>query len=239
MRSIQANISEFERSLTFFSSKFDETAEQLKSITEKMKTISSDNEVLKKENHFLKVEIWNLKRSVNTLEQDKLQSSVEISGVPETKNENLTTLMIDFGSKLNVPISEVDITSVFRIPSMNRQAPRKIAANFANRSTKTAMLNAIKKQRNFAAKDIHPTFSKDESIIFINDRLTPENRRLFWLSRRLAAEYNIKFCGTSGGRILLRRVENGPTIRINDESDTWKRDSSKLLANAGICSRDM
>ncbi|CAB0002782.1 unnamed protein product [Nesidiocoris tenuis] len=229
MRTIGTTMIEFERSLNFVSAKFDETSAKLDTLTGTINSLSKDNDELKKENQFLKGEVWNLKRSVNELQQDKFKNSVEITGIPEVRNENLLSILTEIGLKLNAPVEAKDITSTYRIPSSQRDKSRRIAVNFVDMNTKKMWIEAIKKHKDFSAKDVHNSFSNASTRIYINDQLTPDNRRLFWMSRRFAAEYQFKFCWTTEGRILLKKDEGSPTIRIRDESDIWKLDGGRAL----------
>lgn len=57
------------------------------------------------------------------------------------------------------------------------------------------------------------------NYIYINDELTPHNRRLLWMAKIKAKENKWKFVWIRDSHIYARRNENSSTIIINNSAD--------------------
>ncbi|KAG7296271.1 hypothetical protein JYU34_021396 [Plutella xylostella] len=63
--------------------------------------------------------------------------------------------------------------------------------------------------------------------IFVSECLTKKGKRLFYMAREFAKENQYKFCWTLNGRVMLRKNEGAPMIRVDDEKDLTKLSQSK------------
>lgn len=169
--------------------------------------------------------IFALKEQLNYHAQSQLLNEVEMIGFPEHKNENLSHIVLTTASKVGVSLCDADLDDVKRAgvrrPSKttahHKQPPRPIVVRFTRKHKRDEFIKAAKSRRDLNTRDIDPT--ELESKIYVNDRLTHENRQLFRAARTRAKEMDFKHCWTSGGNIFVRKGEGTGPIQIRRSSD--------------------
>lgn len=222
---------ELQRSVSFFSTQYDEFNKNFAALEKGNKEILTKMTTLKEENKILTQENKLLKSKMSFLEQRMISNELEINGVPQSENENCQNIFETICEKIKCQIAKTDVIEVRRIsPREANNKARKIAApsivvTLSNHVTCQRVLEArkadlLKQNRDTPAepvslKDIG--FSK-EGNFYINERLTAEYRRLFWLARQ-TKKIGYKYCWVKNGNIYIRKAENTPFIRITQEED--------------------
>ncbi|KAL4711525.1 hypothetical protein ACJJTC_000541 [Scirpophaga incertulas] len=155
-------------------------------------------------------------------------NELEILGIPEQKNENLTHLVLVTATKLGVNLQEADLDDIHRVGHLNSEQPssgslktRPIVVKFLRKIKKNEVLSAYKVRRNLTSEDIKPGSS---NRIYINERLTVMKRQLFREARVRAKDNNFQYCWVRNGTIFIRRAadSNGkkfPAIPIRCHED--------------------
>ncbi|KAH7949382.1 hypothetical protein HPB49_008939 [Dermacentor silvarum] len=157
---------------------------------ESMKT---QNESLTKENKSLKDENELLPKRLSALEQYSRLNNVEIKGVPATQGENCLAVVQAIRDRIGCPIVESDIDAVHRVP--------------AKKDTNTRTTSAI----GFAQSSNKP--------IFINDHLTPDNKRLFAQALELKRGKDWKYLWTDNCVIKGKKSDSSRVYRITGVMD--------------------
>ncbi|KAH6925593.1 hypothetical protein HPB50_007895 [Hyalomma asiaticum] len=117
-----------------------------------------------------------LSKKVAEMEQYSRANNVELKGVPYSQGEDCSAIIRTIASKVDCPISDSDIDIVHRVPTRAGSA-KNIIARFCSRAKKQEFVNKARKAR-LTSRDLG--FSGAHSnAVFINDHLTPENKRLF------------------------------------------------------------
>jgi len=134
----------------------------------------------------LEVEMDKLHSHINSLEQDKLFNNIEISSTPMTDNENTIEIMKTISNKLNIEFRDKNVIKAYRIPSnKNKTNFPSIIVHLDNIRTKLELIKTIKlRAKNYnglLANEIHTSFAKNN--VYINDKLTKDNKHIFWLAR--------------------------------------------------------
>ncbi|KAI5730733.1 hypothetical protein M8J76_016834 [Diaphorina citri] len=98
---------------------------------------------------------------------------------------------------------------------------KPIIVKFTNRNLRNSFLvkaktSKLKCNQLECTKDL--LFSSN-SKIFVNDHLTPANKKLFFETRKCVKEKKAKSAWTRDGKIFLRRDEMSAPIRISDNQD--------------------
>lgn len=165
-----------------------------------------------------------LQEQLNYQAQLQLRNEIEIVGIPEHSNENLCHIVLTTASKIGVSLSESDLDGVARpgrrspkTTGDRKQPPRPVVVRFTRKVKRDEFIKAAKMRRNLNSKDIDPNDS--ESKIYVNDRLTRENRQLFRDARTRAKQLDYKHCWTNGGIIFVRKREGSGPIQIRSHSD--------------------
>ncbi|CAI6361668.1 unnamed protein product [Macrosiphum euphorbiae] len=134
--------------------------------------------------------ILSLEYKINTLEQNKKSSYVEISGDQKEEEENVNNVTHDIASALHIDPNLFDIENAYRKPSNRNLDKPLIIVEFASRRKRDEFL---KKRGKIEYKS---------NRIYINKSLTAFNRKLFWESRMKGKELGYCFIWTSHGRIF-------------------------------------
>ncbi|XP_063374286.1 uncharacterized protein LOC134661983 [Cydia amplana] len=103
-----------------------------------LETRFSDN-IDTNQNNELVIEVEKLKCQINERDQELLINDLEITGVPETTNENKLHLITLIGQKVGVAVSEHDVMSVTRV-GVRRAVPAQKIHSGANSADESSSL---------------------------------------------------------------------------------------------------
>lgn len=164
---------------------------------------------------------------LNDRYQDTFLTDIEITGVAEQYNENPVHLTTLVAQKVGVPIDERDIVSAERkgirrgtasgVDSNSTPRPRVIVVRLARRALRDQLISAARSRRGVDTSGIVTTVPPHR--VYINERLTWLNRRLFHKSREEGRSKGWKYVWTRDGRIYARRDTDSTALRIRSESD--------------------
>ncbi|XP_026758427.3 uncharacterized protein LOC113517883 [Galleria mellonella] len=209
-----------------FRERLDTLGEKLSNYDERLRVL----ETQACENAALKASISALKEQLNNQTQLSLRKELEIAGLAESLNENPVHLALTTALKLGINLQETDLDYVSRAgpkrqgkeknndhsPSM----PRPLVVAFVRRAKRDEFLEHSRNRRPLKSKDIITNDS--DSTIYVNERLTNDNRRLFRDSRLFAKKHGYKHCWVRNGFIFLRKEDyrdGSPAIRIQFQDD--------------------
>lgn len=183
-----------------------------------------DVKLLKQKVLELEKENVELKNAVNTVNQSNLSNSVIIYGVPKDKNISDSTIVKNIGEKLNISVTENDLSDTFRIrprsdedeeqeESSNEPKCPPLVVKFTRKTLKTSFMKQRGK-KNLAAADIG--IEKCTNRVYINEYLTKNNLELLKYAQKLK-KYDIKYVWPAGGKILVKN--NGGNVFSIDDKD--------------------
>lgn len=177
--------------------------------------------------------IAELKCQLNERDQELLLNDIEVTGIPESKDESTLHLVQVLAIKLGVDIDERDVVHAERVGSTRRnrvetsdgsipadpaaQRPRCISVRFARRATRDTLLRAARVRRGLSAGDLN--IAGPPHRVYVNERLTRANRQLFYHARQAGSQNKWKFVWTREGKILARREDGQKAERIRCEDD--------------------
>lgn len=135
--------------------------------------------------------------------------------------------------KLSVVLQESDIADITRAgpkqhtgnkSQLEPMRHRPITVKLTRKAKRDELLSAARMRRNISTENITNT---PPTLIYINERLTKENRVLFRASRSRARAHGFRYCWLRNGAIFVRKAENGngsrnPAIRIHSLDDLEK-----------------
>lgn len=192
-----------------------EMRESLKMFNEICEKVKTENESLVKENKLLKAENKELAKRMGDLEQYSRINNVEIRGVPFSEGESCLQVVQEIGNKVDCPVTATDIDVVHRVPAKN--GTQHIIARFCSRTKKIEFASKARKARlTTAAIGIQ---SRTDKPIFVNDHLTPQNKRLFAQALTLKKEHSWKHLWTDNGAIKARKTDDSRVCRISGVGD--------------------
>lgn len=174
-----------------------------------------------------------LKKQLNESEQLHLLNDLEISGVPESSNENPTHVIITLSQKLGIVLEDRDVVSAYRAGAVRRNhagdnddeaepvraGPRVLVARLARRSLRDDILRAARVRRGADTSGTDICSGGQPRRFFVNERLTRINRHLFYLARKKGSENNWNFVWTRGGYIYARRDSKSKICKIRSQDE--------------------
>ncbi|XP_045449455.1 uncharacterized protein LOC123658019 [Melitaea cinxia] len=204
---------------------------QLESISQKISNFDArikSLESLHTENIELRATVLDLQQQINNQAQMLLRNEVEITGIEEIQNENPYHLVLTTAVSLGVPLHDSDIVYASRVGPKrsdvnSKRLQRPLVVAFARRVKRDEFLKQAKVRRNLKSNNI--VGQGPERTVYVNERLTPANRRLFRSVRMFAKSHNYKHSWTLNGAIFVRKRDaslGSPAIRVCDEVDLIK-----------------
>ena len=178
-----------------------------------IKNLKDSNDILQDDNIFLKSKISSLKTEINEIQQYLRVNNLEVVGLPVpddvySDEDNLirtfNLLSDDVYCKNDIDISHV-------VPSRRNDGKRVVICKFVSRKKKFSILNSKKAKRDLKL---------DDNLIFINEHLSGENRKLFAMASERKKLLEFKYLWTkNNGSIYMRKNDGSPPISITCEGD--------------------
>ena len=165
----------------------------------------------------IETQLRQVQKSVNNIEQYLRVNNIEIVGLPDpTENQSHEEVILEAINSLEnlaYKVTRDDIDISHPIPTRRRDGKKLAVCRFLSRKTKIDVLGAKKKARDF---------KYNNSIIYINEHLSPENRRLFAEASKKRKDLNFKFIWTNNGITYVRKEEGSPQIIIDSDEAQGK-----------------
>lgn len=200
VKSLRQEIEEMKNSLSVFNTLYE-------NMKQKQEQLTSENKVLKKENE-------QLSKRLAESEQYSRLNNIEIKGIPCTQGEDCSKILEKIGEAVGCTVTPADVDVVHRVPA---KKDTNIIARFCSRTKKTDFLRKARKARITTTALNFP--KSEESKIFVNEHLTPDNKRLFAQALELKKEKEWKFLWTDNCRIKARQTEDSKVYVIASAAD--------------------
>ena len=136
-------------------------------------------------------ETTSLRSQVDYLERNLKGKNLEIIGVPFVKNENVLDLAVKVMTNIDPQLSEENIDSARRLMKKDKNNVTiygPILVRFKNIGKR----NYISRKKNLAAARLN-LVNDNVKKIFINENLTPRNKKVFYHANCLRKQNNWKF----------------------------------------------
>ena len=220
---LKSELDELRKSQEFVSSSHDSLNCDFKKLLNNDNTYKKEIEILNKNASNLNMRSLEDSLKMDDLEQYNRRLNLQFEGVPQKKDENVKKIVLDLVKKLDVDISESQISIAHRLPIKHVQNVAKpsahpsIIARFTNADIRNEIYSKRRKVRDFSSFPI-----PEMTSLFINENLTQSKKKLFWLTKQKAKELNFKFIWTNNGRIFVRKNEESLKKQVRIESDLDK-----------------
>lgn len=209
----------------FLSEQINDMAKKIESsnaiVKEQQKQISK----LEEENKSFKFEIDCLSNEINELQQYSRIMNVEISGIPETENEQIMTVVSDVAKCIGVQTTPGDVLIAHRVPTKSTKRPKPIIVQLKSRVERSKWLEAFKGKRNLTCNDINSSLPKNS--FYVNEHLTARNKSLLYEAKNFAREYSYDFTWVTNGKIFIRKSKGSPAKRIFSLNDLDRLERSE------------
>jgi hypothetical protein len=215
MMDIKDQNADIQKSLDFFSSKYDDIQENMLKLEQK--------------NKVYELKISELENKVEQLERNSRASAIEIRNIPKQPSENkasLRNMVKQIANVIDQPVLDYDIQDIYRLRT-KKESSNHIVVSFTTTTTKDGF---IKQCRNFNKANIdsklNTTHLKElpgpPRPIFIDESLTSLGRKLSFLARQYVKDNHYHSTWNSYGKIFIRKTQESPAIRIDSEEDLKK-----------------
>lgn len=210
------NSVEFNTSYELLNTKIDESTSAMKEQSEKIDQYLKQIESLTIENKSLKEKVKMLENKLDDAEQYSRTNCIEIQGVP-TKPDSVMDSVKNVGQALGIEITETMIDACHLLAKQtNSDTPPGIIVKFVRRFDAENFLIKRRQKRDFSTRHLGlPT----DKPVYINESLTAARRKLLSAARDLKRRQGCKWVWVRGGKILLRKEENGPVSVIRCQDD--------------------
>lgn len=168
---------------------------------------------LKQENTDLQVKVKGLEQQLDEADQYSRVNCLEINGIPETNQENITEIVKTIGTTLGVEVAAEDIDACHRLGPKTDGRRRGIIVKFVRRQMKEELLRKRKVKRNLNTSDIGMA-SGPADVVYMNESLSPARRKVLNAARLLRREQNFTFVWVKNGKIFLRKEEGSKAIMV-------------------------
>lgn len=154
-----------------------------------------------------------LRLELNDRDQEALLADLDIGLLPEDKGENILHSIIVLAGRLGVPLEERDVVFVERVgpPPSESNRPRRVIVRLARRHLRDELLRAARTRRSVTAEG--------GGRLFINERLTRQNRQLFHRVREECRKQEWRYSWTRRGRIFARKADGAQVYQLRSVED--------------------
>lgn len=219
VREIMRN--ELQNSLQFFSDKIDEYEEKIKIYESDIKNVENQYTDLK--NSFTNLTLKNevLEQKINSLEQQHMSNYLEICGVPEEDQEDLSAITNLIATKMSKNVN--DVVNAYRKQN-NRSSTVKTTSQPAIviclREGRRDQWLQDSKSITLTGKDIG---QNNENRIYLRERLTPTTAYLLWKTKQDLKESGIcKYVWCKQGQVLVKKHDKGKIHTVRSTKDIDK-----------------
>ena len=214
-RSIKEEIIEMKESMQFLNCQYED-------IRKKVDTTSETIKKLQDENINLTLNLKTLTNKINIIEQHNRASNLEIQCVPESRNENLDTLIQNLTSAINCNLNRDYILHCTRIAKLDphNSRPRSIILQLDSPKTRDMILSSVikynKTNPNNKLNTCHMGIAGEKKPVFVSEHLSAANKHLHAAARTAAREKGYKHVWVKNGRIFMRKTDFSECKLVKD-----------------------
>lgn len=226
LSSIKTKMSTMESTLNYISTQYDDLIKSLASTTAELKCVKEENARLRSDVEANSGRIKHLEEENARQQQWSRLQNIEITGVPESKDEDTVGIVVTLAKKIGIKLEVGEVEFAHRIQARRPSSSaggRCIIARLRHRSTKDSIVAASRKHRGVRPADLGLTRTENgNAIIYINEHLSKNNRTLLKECKLKAKEANFKYVWSKNCRIYVRRNDTSPPIPIITSGDLIK-----------------
>ena len=157
-----------------------------------------------------------LEEKYDDIEQYSRKFNLEIHGIPERKEEDITQIILDLAEVIDADVREEDIDICHRLYKAEGKA-RPIIVKFTNYDSKYEMYS-----KRLRLRKVNNRQKFGVERVFINENLTSRRALLYSKVRKKVKDNSDWNTWTMDGKIFLRKSPTGRPTRIKVEDDINK-----------------
>ena len=218
VKNIQKIKSDIGKTVDFMSEKFEVIIHESKELKSKVTMLVKENKILNDQLNDMKEETTSLSSQVDFLERNLKGKNLEIVGVPFVKNENVGDLALKVLTNIDPQLSKEDIESARRLMKKDKNNVTiygPILARFKNIGKRNYIFRNKKNLAEARPNLVNGSVKK----IFINENLTPKNKKIFYHANCFKKQNNWRFVWTANGMVFLRKTESSDAVLVKNLVD--------------------
>lgn len=196
--------------------KFNDLAEAVKGVKSDITSLQVKTRLTEEESSKLKEEVAKLKGKIEEAEQHSRLNNIKISGVPYTREEQLSDVVLKIAEVLKVPFTRDCIDTVHRVASFNNKGYKPIILRLTSRDTKEELLRAVRNRKGLEARDLG--FQGISLNVYLNEHLTPF-RELLYRKAREAEELKKRVFIRRGNILAKTEADSRELVNIRSEEE--------------------
>lgn len=209
-------LSSLRESLQFHSKEQDVLKSSVDAFDAKVKSMDSLGQELSK----VRCQLNDLQMERNLQNQRDRLNNLEISGIPEKRNENIKQYLVSIAKLLAVQMPDDEIVHIHRVPTRVSGRPKNIIVKFKSLIMKDSFISAMRKRRSLSTSDIG--VSGDPFPVYLNEHLTPFYKDLYKKAKEAKRTAGFQYIWVRNCKIHLRRNDNSPALIIKSLDDITK-----------------
>lgn len=212
---LATSVSHLEQSVKFMSDKYDSVSTQLKECKSQNAKLDSEIVVLTTTVQKQAEQLQLLRNAQNDSEQYSRNANLEIHGLPQEEQEDLTQTLTQLALELEIRnFSSEEVVAIHRLQGKRGSIPT-VLVRFASVACKEKWFDARHKLRRLHQAGKLPK-------LFFNENLTRQNRDLYWRARTAAKAKGYEFAWAKTGKIFVKKDSSVARIRIGTTADLDK-----------------
>ena len=218
VENIQKIKSDIGKTVDFMSEKFEVIIHESKELKSKVTMLVKENKILNDQLNDMKEETTSLSSQVDFLERNLKGKNLEIVGVPFVKNENVGDLALKVLTNIDPQLSKEDIESARRLMKKDKNNVTiygPILARFKNIGKRKYIFRNKKILAEARPNLVNGSVKK----IFINENLTPKNKKISYHANCFKKQNNWRFVWTANGMVFLRKTESSDAVLVKNLVD--------------------
>lgn len=206
---------ELKKSMSFLSAKFEEMNKKIDACDSHLSTVEQRVSVLEQKD----VQIAQLETKIDMMDQQARSCNIELSNLPERKNESLINIVIMIGTIIKLPITQDDIISVQRVPHMDTKnsRPKNVILKLRSKILRDNFLSSMRLKRGLTSDELN--IAGPAHQLFMGEHLTLRNKIIFREARIAAKKHGFTYVWPKNGIILVRADDNSPVFSVRSHEE--------------------
>lgn len=212
---------EFTDHLKKYSDWINDYGNQMKELSLNIAKLMQDLEETRQENLNLKKTNDMLMKQVNSLEQASRDKIVEIHGIPYKEKEQVIDIVKLVAGAIAFDFKAEMVDTCYRLRTVGvplSDRPAGIVVRFVRRLDKEHFIDLRRKKRNLNTRDLG-FMEGNAAVVYINDSLSPERRKLFNAARSVKRDKQYTFLWVKNGKIFMRKNQGDRFVVIESQDD--------------------
>lgn len=222
-RAINKEISSLKEEIESVRNSMDFINEKFEDMTRDHVIMKKDVDDIKSQNNALQNTVDLLKNRINAMEQNARSNNVEVQCVPENKNENINSIIMQIAKTVGCSLAEENLLHCTRVAKIDKSStrPRSIIAHLSSSKLRDNLLAAAitfnKQNKNDKLNTGHIGIAGERKPIYLMEHLSPTNKSLHAAARTRSRELGYKHVWVRNGRIFMRKTDESAFILVKDK----------------------